>query len=208
MQTPATRREPATSTYHGVEVTEDYRWLEERTDETVAWTAAQNALTREHLDAIPEWPQIAERVATVLRAESTGYSGLRHGGSTYLALKKQPPRQQPFLVAFTDLGLSDERVLLDPNELDGSGKISARNRERFGLFLLGWLGGPDDYVRQHGHPRLRMRHMHVPVTIAQRDAWLRCMNAALDERDPPAEVREFLRQRFAEVADFLRNVAE
>lgn len=124
MEIPATRREPATSTYHGVEVTEDYRWLEERTDETVAWTRAQNALTREHLDAIPEWPQIAERVATVLRAESTGYSRLRHGGSTFVALKSQPPRQQPFLVAFTDLGLGDERVLLDPNELDESGSTA------------------------------------------------------------------------------------
>ena len=49
---------------------------------------------------------------------------------------------------------------------------------------------------------------YVAVTIAQRDAWVRCMNAALDERQPPAELRELLRQRFAEVANFLRNVPE
>jgi len=109
---------------------------------------------------------------------------------------------------FYDIMESTEPELARVHELDAAGKISARNRERFGSFLLGWLGGPDDYVRQHGHPRLRMRHMHVAVTIAQRDAWLRCMNAALDERDPPAELRDFLRQRFAEVADFLRNTAE
>ena len=109
---------------------------------------------------------------------------------------------------FYDIMESAEPELARLHELDATGKISARNRERFGLFLIGWLGGPDDYVRQHGHPRLRMRHMHVPVDTAQRDAWLRCMNAALDERNPPAPVREFLRQRFAEVADFLRNVAE
>lgn len=109
---------------------------------------------------------------------------------------------------FYDIMESSELELARLHELDATGKISARNRERFGLFLLGWLGGPDDYVQQHGHPRLRMRHMHVPVTIAQRDAWLRCMNTALDERQPPAELREFLRRRFAEVADFLRNVPE
>src|SRR5690349_1322630 len=128
MQYPQTRREPASTTYHGVEVTEDYRWLEERTDETRAWTREQNTLTRAHLDAIPEWPEIAERVQAVLQADSVGYTRLDNGGggaSTYVALKHQPPRQQPFLVAFTDLeGISDERVLLDPNEIDDAGKTA------------------------------------------------------------------------------------
>lgn len=109
---------------------------------------------------------------------------------------------------FYDIMEESEPALARLHELDASGKISANNRDRFGSFLVGWLGGPDDYVRQHGHPRLRMRHMHVPVNAAMRDAWLRCMNAALDERAPPVEVREFLRQRLAEVAEFLRNVPE
>ena len=56
-------------------------------------------------------------------------------------------------------------------------------RERFGLFLIGWLGGPQDYIEQHGHPRLRMRHGRVPVDAAMRDAWLRCMYKALDVHD-------------------------
>jgi hemoglobin len=38
-----------------------------------------------------------------------------------------------------------------------------------------------------------------------RDAWLRCMNAAMDDVAVPAGTRPFLAQRFAEVADFLRN---
>jgi len=85
------------------------------------------------------------------------------------------------------------------------GKISRGSRDRFASFLVGWLGGPDDYVRAHGHPRLRMRHGHVPVDTAMRDAWLRCMTRALDHADVPAPVRGWLEQRFAEVADFLRN---
>ena len=71
---------------------------------------------------------------------------------------------------------------------------------------MGWLGGPDDYVRDHGHPRLRMRHARVPVDSSMRDAWVRCMTAAMDECEIPAGTRAFLRQRFAEVATFLRNV--
>jgi hemoglobin len=67
---------------------------------------------------------------------------------------------------------------------------------------------PDDYVQQNGHPRLRMRHARVLVDTAMRDAWLRCMYAALDERAASASLQSFLRQRFAEVADFMRNVDE
>jgi hemoglobin len=79
-------------------------------------------------------------------------------------------------------------------------------RQRFGLFLIGWLGGPQEYVAQHGHPRLRMRHAHVQVDERMRDAWLRSMKSALDARGIQGEVRSFLEQRFSEVADFMRNV--
>jgi hemoglobin len=109
---------------------------------------------------------------------------------------------------FYDIMEQTEPELSALHELDAAGKVSRRNRDRFGLFLLGWLGGPDDYVRQHGHPRLRMRHAGVPIDIGKRDAWLRCMSAALGERDVPAPSSEYLRQRFLEVADFMRNVGE
>jgi hemoglobin len=109
---------------------------------------------------------------------------------------------------FYDLMEQTEPELSALHELDGAGKVSRRNRDRFGLFLLGWLGGPDDYVQQHGHPRLRMRHGQVAVNVAMRDAWLRCMYAAMEREQVPPATQAFLRQRFAEVADFMRNVAE
>ena len=47
-------RVPETSTYHGVEVTEDYRWLEDSSsEETLAWTSQQQARTCAYLDTIP-----------------------------------------------------------------------------------------------------------------------------------------------------------
>jgi hemoglobin len=109
---------------------------------------------------------------------------------------------------FYDIMEQTEPALAAVHEIDAQGKISRRNRDRFGLFLLGWLGGPDDYVRANGHPRLRMRHGRVPIDSALRDAWLRCMFAAMDERELPLPVRDFLRERFSEVADFLRNIEE
>jgi hemoglobin len=109
---------------------------------------------------------------------------------------------------FYDLMERTEPALAALHEIDADGKISRRNRDRFGSFLLGWLGGPDDYVRENGHPRLRMRHARVAVDTAMRDAWLRCMFAALDDCKVSAAQQGFLRQRFAEVADFMRNVEE
>ena len=51
-----------------------------------------------------------------------------------------------------------------------------------------------------------MRHARVPVDTAMRDAWLRCMTAAMDDQKIAGPLRVFLDARFAEVADFMRNV--
>jgi hemoglobin len=86
------------------------------------------------------------------------------------------------------------------------GHVDRGSRDRFAMFLIGWLGGPQDYIQQHGHPRLRMRHGRVRVDVAMRDAWLRCMQIAMDDLDISGDVRRFLDARFADVADFMRNV--
>jgi hemoglobin len=107
---------------------------------------------------------------------------------------------------FYDVMDRDEPALAKLHVLDAEGRVSRQSRDRFGLFLVGWLGGPQDYMATHGHPRLRMRHARVPVDVPMRDAWLRCMYTAMRETEMPAELRAFLEMRFAEVADFLRNV--
>jgi len=107
--------------------------------------------------------------------------------------------------AFYDAMDTAEPVLARLHELDAEGRVNTGTRERFGLFLVGWLGGPQHYMERHGHPRLRMRHGHLPVDTGMRDAWLRCMQKALDARGVTGGLRRFLEERFAQVADFLRN---
>jgi prolyl oligopeptidase len=118
-----TPREAVTDTYHGVEVVDEYRWLEDEGSEaTKAWTAAQDAQTRAYLEALPLRDAVRHRFEEILKVESTSYDELSHGGSTSFALKTQPPRQQPFLVALGDLDdTTGERVVVDPNALDESG---------------------------------------------------------------------------------------
>ncbi len=89
-----------------------------------------------------------------------------------------------------------------------AGRVSRDSRDRFALFLIGWLGGPQHYMERHGHPRLRLRHARVPVNTDMRDAWLRSMQRALDAVPLELELRRFLETQFAKVADFLRNEAD
>jgi hemoglobin len=77
--------------------------------------------------------------------------------------------------------------------------------KRFRDYLVYRFGGPQRYVEERGHPRLRMRHGSFPIGEAQRDRWLELMDAALDEAEIPGEVAELLRAFFGPVADFMRN---
>jgi hemoglobin len=78
-------------------------------------------------------------------------------------------------------------------------------RDKLYEFLSGWLGGPPLYENKHGHPRLRGRHMPFPIGETERDQWLSCMKIALDAKGVNGDIRAFLDQRFAHVANFLRN---
>lgn len=74
-------------------------------------------------------------------------------------------------------------------------------------YLTEWTGGPKLYSPQKGHPRMRQRHMHVPIGNAERDAWLLCMRGALDETLADATARDELFGAMAKLADWMRNTA-
>jgi hemoglobin len=116
-------------------------------------------------------------------------------------------RVRALVERFYDVMSEREPALARLHQCTPDGKVDRGSRDRFALFLIGWLGGPQDYIEQHGHPRLRMRHARVPVNIAMRDAWLRSMSAALDAEGVTGELRAFLEDRFAQVADFMRNTS-
>ena len=84
-------------------------------------------------------------------------------------------------------------------------KSLKQSREKFFMFLSGWTGGPQLYVEKFGHPRLRMRHMPFSIGVIERDQWIWCMNKALDESNLDPRLVEYLKDRFGETADFLRN---
>lgn len=90
---------------------------------------------------------------------------------------------------------------LHPRKLDTS-------REKLRLFLIGWTGGPPVYAERYGHPMLRAKHLPFPIGKSERDAWVWCMDHALDESEMPADLRDYLKSRFRAVADHMRNREE
>jgi len=72
-------------------------------------------------------------------------------------------------------------------------------------FLTFRLGGPQHYITQRGHPRLRMRHAPFPVDQRARDRWVALMEQALAQAAFPPAVVVTLRQFFQDVATFLIN---
>jgi hemoglobin len=72
-------------------------------------------------------------------------------------------------------------------------------------FLVGRFGGPQRYIEQRGHPRLRMRHAPFPIDAAARERWLELMDAALEEAALPMDVTAMLRDFFGAVASMMVN---
>ncbi len=73
------------------------------------------------------------------------------------------------------------------------------------LYLSEWLGGPQLYTPRQGHPRLRMRHGGFAIGVAERDAWLACMDAALTDIGTEPGLQQTLMASFFKTADWMRN---
>src|SRR6202142_4381320 len=75
-------------------------------------------------------------------------------------------------------------------------------------FLIGRFGGPQTYIEQRGHPRLRARHSPFHINQAARNRWMRLMNSAVGEAALPAEAEQVLRKFFDGMSTFMINQSE
>ena len=123
---PETPKKPVVDEYQGVKVADDYRWLENASDPAVkAWSDAQTAHTHAFLDALSFHEPVRKRLDTLIRSASASYFDLVQRGGLLFALKLEPKKQQPYLVTLKSADdPQSERVIVDPNVLDASGKIA------------------------------------------------------------------------------------
>jgi prolyl oligopeptidase len=120
---PEAPRRPVVDTYHGAEVTDNYRWLEATDTPAVeAWVAQQNALTRSQLDKQPNRGAIRAELGELLGKAPTTRRELHYAAGKLFAMKSQPPANQPRLVVLTDpADTASEKTIVDPNVLNPKG---------------------------------------------------------------------------------------
>ena len=135
-----------------------------------------------------------------------------------MQIEEKPPGTPPFATPFVWIGGEDRiRALVDRfyDLMDiepgytalraAHGNALDNARQRLFWFLCGWMGGPQYYTEQFGHPRLRARHMPFAIGILERDQWLACMDQAMGETGVDDELRTRLRTSFFQTADWMRN---
>ena len=80
--------------------------------------------------------------------------------------------------------------------------------QRLRDFLIYRFGGPQRYLEERGHPRLRARHGRFAIDQRARDRWMTLMTAALAEARLPADVEMVMRTFLDGIATFLMNVGQ
>lgn len=73
------------------------------------------------------------------------------------------------------------------------------------MFLTQFLGGPQIYSAEFGHPRMRMRHLPHAIDDAAKKEWLRCMKQAIGESSLSEDLQDALYNCFPQVAQHMVN---
>ncbi len=124
---PSTRKIDQIDDYHGNQIPDPYRWLEDTySPETNAWIEAQNKVTQTFLENLPAKDRIRERL-TELWNYPRSLAPQKVKGR-YFQLRNSGLQNQDVLYVMDSLD-GDKRVLLDPNELSLDGTVSLTNWE-------------------------------------------------------------------------------
>ncbi|NBY82326.1 MAG: globin, partial [Actinobacteria bacterium] len=79
---------------------------------------------------------------------------------------------------------------------------------RLQLFLEQYWGGPTTYSQERGHPRLRMRHGQFHISKTEHDAWIACMQAAVEALEIADDLKSELWQYLTSAAAAMVNAAD
>jgi prolyl oligopeptidase len=134
-QAPLSAMGTQTDDYHGEQIADPYRWLEQDGSDTQAWIAAQNALTQKFLAAAPSRLALRARLEQVWNYPKVS-PPLQRGGRLFWR-RNDGLQNQPVLcwsgAAEAMAAMPSCRTLLDPNTLASDGTVA----------LQSWMPSPD-----------------------------------------------------------------
>jgi prolyl oligopeptidase len=147
---PEARRGEIVDTYHGTEVSDPYRWLEDPdSEETRTWVDEQVTLTRSQLDDIPRRGVIKDRLEELWNYERFS-SPSKHGNRYFF---RHNDGLQNHSVLYTSGSLNGKGLeVLDPNTLSKDGTVSVALTalsDDGSLMAYGTSDGGSDWVTIH-----------------------------------------------------------
>tara|TARA_R110000868_G_scaffold281824_1_gene542067 strand:+ start:1659 stop:2093 length:435 start_codon:yes stop_codon:yes gene_type:complete len=79
--------------------------------------------------------------------------------------------------------------------------------DKLTLFLCLWLGGPKWYAEKYPFKGMPHAHKHLVISEAERDAWLLCMDIAIDNQPYQDSFKEYLRKQFRFPANLIMKTS-
>ncbi len=120
---PETLAKPVTDVYHGNEVVDPYRWLEDVSDPAVReWAAAQTKLTRTALDRDPHRVALVETLRKFYDFQTTSAPSVH--GKFYFFTRKEGLKNHSVVYVREGNAEAPPRVLLDPNTFSADGTVA------------------------------------------------------------------------------------
>ena len=120
---PETVREDVVDNYHGVEVADPYRWLEDDMSErTAEWVKAQNEVTFGYLGSLPSREPIRNRLAELWNYPTESVPTKR--GEWYYISRNSGLQNQSVLYRKRNLDDAEEQLFFDPNTLSEDGTVA------------------------------------------------------------------------------------
>ncbi|NRB39055.1 MAG: group II truncated hemoglobin [Pseudomonadales bacterium] len=77
--------------------------------------------------------------------------------------------------------------------------------DKLARFLCGWLGGPKLFSEKYGSIRIPVAHRHLAIGPDERDAWLLCMEKALESQPFDEDFKRYLLEQLFVPAERSRN---
>ena len=142
---PVARKTDQVDNYHGTQVPDPYRWMEDdRSTETADWVKAENKVTFDYLAQIPYRKQFQDRLEQVYNYPK--YSAPSRKGEWFYFSKNDGLQNQAVL--YRQKGLDGKpELVIDPNKLstDGTTRLGAFSLSKDGRYAVVGLskGGSD-----------------------------------------------------------------
>lgn len=84
----------------------------------------------------------------------------------------------------------------------------SESRQKLIYFLSGWLGGPKLYAEHYGGINIPLAHQHLHIDSDERDAWLTCMQKAIDQQNYSTSFRAYLIKQLTIPAERIRVASQ